>query len=70
MIKSFILAFIVSFFSMSLSASDNNSNPPIKKSNTGICHLKGGTYYGQTKNFTAYQSMDDCIKSGGRHPKK
>lgn len=42
----------------------------VKKSSTGICHSKGGTYYEQTKNYTAYQSMDECIKSGGRPPKK
>lgn len=42
----------------------------VKKSSTGICHPKGGTYYEQTKTFTPYQSMDECIKSGGRPPKK
>lgn len=55
---------------MSIGAIADSSNPPVKKSKTGVCHPQGGTYYGQTKNFTPYQSMDECIKSGGRAPKK
>ena len=55
---------------MSVGAIADNSNPPVKKSNTGICHPKGGTYYEQTKNFTPFKSMDECIKSSGRPPKK
>lgn len=51
-------------------ASENTTNPNVKKSNTGICHAKGSTYYNQTKNFTAYSNVDDCLNSGGRLPKK
>ncbi len=46
------------------------SNPPVKKSKSGICHAEGGTYYSRTKTFTPYSSMDACLKSGGRRPKK
>ena len=66
--KTILLSLIVGM--MSIGAIADSSNPPVKKSNTGICHPQGGTYYGQTKNFTPYQSMDECIKSGGRPPKK
>lgn len=69
MLKILILMLSISFLGLNLIASDAN-NPPVKKSNTGICHPKGGTYYDKTKNFTPYQSMDVCIKSGGRPPKK
>jgi hypothetical protein len=44
--------------------------PPVKKSNSGICHPKGGTYYSRTTHYTPYSSMEACIKSGGRAPKK
>ncbi len=44
--------------------------PPVKKSSTGICHAKGSTYYAQTKRFTAYNTTDECLKSGGRLPKR
>ena len=41
-----------------------------KKSRTGICHEYGSKYYEQTKYFEAFQSIDECIGSGGRLPKK
>jgi hypothetical protein len=44
--------------------------PPVKKSKSGICHAKGSTYYSKTKNFTAYQTMEACLESGGRRPKR
>jgi hypothetical protein len=47
-----------------------NRNPAVKKSSTGICHQKGTDYYEKTKNFTPYNSIDGCLKSGGRLPKK
>lgn len=44
--------------------------PPVKKSKTGICHAAGSSYYGRTQNFTPFATMDECIKSGGRLPKR
>ena len=46
------------------------SAPAVKKSNTGICHAAGSTYYGRTLNFTPFATMAECIKSGGRLPKR
>ena len=46
------------------------SDPPVKMSATGICHEQGSTYYNQTKKFTAYKTVDECLKAGGRMPKK
>ena len=43
---------------------------PIKMSNSGICHAPNTTYYAQTKNFTPYKTLDECLKAGGRMPKK
>ena len=40
----------------------------VKKSDAGICHDKSSPSYGNTKKFTAFSSMDECIKSGGRAP--
>ena len=42
------------------------AEPAVKKSDAGICHDKSSTSYGVTKNFTAFASMDECVKSGGR----
>jgi len=51
-------------------APQDASAPAVKKSNTGICHAAGSTYYSRTLNFTPFTTMAECIKSGGRLPKK
>lgn len=43
---------------------------PVKLSNSGICHAPNTTYYEQTKKFTTYKTLDECLKAGGRMPKK
>jgi hypothetical protein len=43
---------------------------PVKKSRTEICHEYGSKYYEQTKHFEVFQSMDECVESGGRLPKR
>jgi len=42
----------------------------VKKSSTGICHQPGSTYYVRTKNYTTYNSIKECLNSGGRMPKR
>ncbi len=51
-------------------ASAPKAEPEVKKSNNGICHDKASKGYKSTKNFTEFKTMDDCLKSGGRAPKK
>jgi hypothetical protein len=58
--------FIVLFL---LTACDSAS-VPVKKSKTNICHKKGSKYYDQTKHFRAFNTIKECIDSGGRLPKK
>ena len=48
----------------------DSASVPVKKSKTNICHKKGSKYYEQTKYFRAYQTIKDCIESGGRLPKR
>jgi microcystin-dependent protein len=43
--------------------------PAVKKSKNNICHDKTSSGYKQTKNFTPFNTMDECVKSGGRPPK-
>jgi len=45
-------------------------NNIIKKSSSGICHAPNTTYYERTINFIPFDSIEDCIKSGGRLPKQ
>ncbi len=42
----------------------------VKKSRSGICHCPGGAYYGRTRNFMPFRSIEECLASGGRHPKR
>lgn len=47
----------------------NSTEPEVKKSSTGICHAKGTRYYNSTTKYTAFNSVNDCLISGGRLPK-
>lgn len=47
-----------------------SSGGVVKKSTTSICHAPGTTYYAKTKNYTPYNSIEECLKSGGRLPKR
>ena len=42
----------------------------VKKSGSGICHCPGGQSYDRTSNFTAFETIDACLTSGGREPKR
>jgi hypothetical protein len=46
------------------------AEPPVKKSRSGICHPKGGTYYSRTRHYTSYDTMQACLDSGGRAPRR
>jgi hypothetical protein len=54
-----------------LGACDNiqKNNPNVKKSSTNICHEKGSQYYKQTKKFESFNSIKNCLNSGGRLPR-
>lgn len=42
----------------------------VKKSNSGICHAPGTTYYNRTYTFTAFDTLEACLNSGGRLPQR
>ena len=46
------------------------ADPAVKKSDAGICHDKTSPSYGNTKKFTAFKTLDECVKSGGTLPAK
>lgn len=37
--------------------------PPVKKSNSEICHATDSSYYKRTKNYTAYNNLEECLNS-------
>lgn len=52
-----------------LSACGSLAAPVVKLSRSGICHSTESPWYGKTRNFTAFDSMEDCFGAGGRAPK-
>lgn len=40
----------------------------VKKSVNNICHAPGTRYYDQTKKFTPYNTLKECLDSGARLP--
>jgi micrococcal nuclease len=56
--------------SSTTTTANSSTGSVVKKSKTGICHAPGTTYYNKTKSFTPYNSIDECLKSGGRLPKR
>ncbi len=61
---------IALFASILISTGILAQEKPVKMSNSGICHAPNTTYYEQTKNFKPYKTLDECLKAGGRMPKK
>jgi len=49
-------------------AKELQTDPPVKKSSSGICHDKSSKYYAATKNFEAFDKAQLCLDSGGRLP--
>ena len=45
------------------------ADPEVKKSRAGICHERGTAGYQQTVRFKVFESIQACLKSGGRLPK-
>lgn len=62
-----VISFFVSILIFSGLAAQGK---PVKMSNSGICHAPSTTHYEQTKKFTPYKTLDECLKAGGRMPKK
>jgi endonuclease YncB( thermonuclease family) len=42
--------------------------PPVKKSNAGVCHVRGTHGYEQTTHYKAFDGIEACLNSGGRLP--
>ena len=49
--------------------SNQDFNPKVKKSLSNICHEKGSQYYKQTKKYKSFDTIENCLNSGGRLPR-
>ena len=48
----------------------NSALQVVKMSKSGICHDTSSQYYLRTKHYTPFNSLEDCLKAGGRLPKR
>ncbi len=62
----FAAALILSIGNASAVDKKDTKEPVVKKSDSGICHDNTSASFGNTKKFTSFASMDECVKSGGR----
>jgi hypothetical protein len=67
-IKSLICAMALGALSAQVLAADPPKDPTVKKSDAGICHDASSSSYGNTKKFTPFNSLEECVKSGGKLP--
>lgn len=67
--KVFVPAAIITQAVTKANITNTATGPEVKKSKTDICHARGTTYYERTTNYTPYNTIDECINSGGRLPK-
>ena len=64
-------SFLIAIFLLLSAPVSAQSDPPVKLSSSGLCHERGkSSSYDRTQKFTAYKTMDECLKAGGRMPKK
>ena len=66
----FVIGALAIFVSTLFNVAEATEEPPVKMSKTGICHARDTCYYAQTKNYTAYNTLEECLQAGGRRPKK
>jgi hypothetical protein len=55
---------------MPLTSWSQDEGVTVKLSTSGICHDASSRHYERVKNFKPYESLQDCLDSGGRTPKK
>jgi hypothetical protein len=47
-----------------------SSKGVVKMSSSGICHDSNSPWYSQTQKFTTFDSIEACLRAGGRLPKQ
>lgn len=40
-----------------------SEEPPVKMSKSDICYVRGSTYYSKAKNYTAYNTLEECLRA-------
>lgn len=58
----FTVLLVIGFVDASIAAT-------VKLSRSGICHDSSSPYFSRTKNFQAFDTLEQCLNTGGRLPK-
>lgn len=67
-IKSLSFAIALTALAVQGVAADPAKDPAVKKSEAGICHDVSSSSFNNTKKFTPFNSLEECVKSGGKLP--
>ena len=65
-----ILTILIVLFISSTILQSYSKEAIVKKSRSNICHAPGTTYYKKTKYYKSYKTLKECLKSGGRMPRR
>jgi hypothetical protein len=63
-----IAALLLSIPALAVNTADT-IEPPIKLSQSGICHERGSSFYVVTEHYRSFDTLAECLKAGGRLPK-
>jgi len=61
-----VAAIVALVLGAQLTSAATANEPAVKKSTSGICHEKGKGSYSKTKHFEPFNSLEECVASGGR----
>jgi hypothetical protein len=67
--KSFVkwsIVFWAAIFILGAVLAEASENPPVKKSKSEICHATDSSYYNKTKNFTSFNTLEECLASSNK----
>ena len=62
--------FLLSFLTVTVGTAESIAAQVVKMSKSGICHCPNGQFYDRISNFTSFETVESCLASGGREPKR
>lgn len=67
-LKRFVFAVSFGFIASGTCADPDISEHVVKKSRSNYCHYQTSDFYNKTKRYTPYQTLGECLNSGGMIP--
>jgi len=60
---------LITLFLLFLVSLPVNSSAVVKKSTLNVCYVPGAKKYDKVQEYIVYDTLEDCLKSGGRKPR-